>query len=161
MKSSVGVILGNVLCLAAAAGVLTLAANLEDWVDDRSPPERAQALLEIAVAYIGGEIEYDEERSTRPIIGVNVHLKHSPFLDSALELLEDLPRLRVLNLNGHVTITDAGLDTLEQMNQLRKLDLRGTRVTADGAERLREALPRTKVLHGHDLDEGESARGGS
>jgi hypothetical protein len=100
-------------------------------------------------------------------------LKHLPHLrtltlsgtkvtDSGLKHIRDLHNLVVLQLcytvanseagrivkSDAVDISDAGLAHLADLMKLRSLDVRGTRVTAEGAERLKKSLTKTRILFG-------------
>jgi len=44
-------------------------------------------------------------------------------------------------------IADAGLDHLRGLTNLQSLNLKLTKVTAEGAKSLREALPKTKIAY--------------
>ena len=71
--------------------------------------------------------------------------------DEDLENLRDFSRLSTLSL-ASTSITDAGLTALAECPRLEFIDLRFTQVTAAGVERLRQALPRAKVLRLNDAE---------
>jgi hypothetical protein len=67
--------------------------------------------------------------------------------DKELRELARLPamsRVRSLTLEG-TSVTDAGLKCLAKLHRLQSVDLRNTRVTAEGAKRLKLALPNCKI----------------
>ncbi len=90
--------------------------------------------------------------------------------DAALECLEDLPQLQILDLTDsqvtdagleHVKklvhlerlfldgtgVTDAGLEHLKGLTELRVLQLYATQVTDAGVANLQKALPNCKINH--------------
>lgn len=72
---------------------------------------------------------------------VRVHTGPSPtslmtMTDATLTHLEQLPRLRLVELSG-TKITDAGLRHLEGLTQLQQLDLAYTNITGSGLGRLK------------------------
>ena len=75
----------------------------------------------------------------------------APIADDDLVCLRALPRLQTLTLTS-TSITDAGLQHLEGLRGARLIDLRFTRVSDQGASRLREKLPDAKILLHSDVD---------
>ncbi|MFP4057919.1 MAG: hypothetical protein ACLF0G_13715 [Candidatus Brocadiia bacterium] len=73
-------------------------------------------------------------------------LSSTAVTDAGLAHLAKLKGLHYLWLSG-TKVTDAGLAHLEGLTRLQELHLRGTGVTDPGVERLREALPDTKIVH--------------
>lgn len=71
-----------------------------------------------------------------------LHLVDAPLTDSVLNQITSYWRLEELDLSGS-QITDDGLPLLHDMTSLRVLTCRNTRVTREGMNRLRDALPRT------------------
>ncbi len=72
-------------------------------------------------------------------------LKRNPTLgDGALVHLKNLAHLEYLNLYG-TKVGDAGLEHLAGLKKLRNLYLFETECTADGADRLRAALPQVVI----------------
>ena len=64
--------------------------------------------------------------------------------DAAMDVIAGMPHLEVLNLyRTHVTNT--GVAKLRGLKELTDLDLRYSRVTSNGIDSLRAALPKTKV----------------
>jgi hypothetical protein len=57
-----------------------------------------------------------------------------------------LTQLEVLCL-GETAVTDAAVEPLSKLTRLRSLDLTGTRVTPEGAARLKKALPECQISH--------------
>lgn len=71
--------------------------------------------------------------------------------DKELQELARLPamsRVRSLTLEG-TSVTDAGLKCLAKLRRLQNVDLRNTRVTAEGAKRLKRALPNCNIEIGN------------
>lgn len=67
--------------------------------------------------------------------------------DKELQELVRLPAMRrvsLLTLEG-TSVTDAGLKYLARLRGLDNIDLRNTRVTAEGAKRLKLALPNCQI----------------
>lgn len=67
--------------------------------------------------------------------------------DKELQELARLPamgRVKSLTLEG-TSVTDAGMKYLAKLHGLHTIDLRNTRVTAEGANRLKLALPNCQV----------------
>jgi hypothetical protein len=92
---------------------------------------------------------------------------------AALELIRDLPRLRVLSLEkspvtdadlaaiadqteltylwlDDTTISDAGLVHLRNMHRLKYLYVRNSNVTDAGVDRLKRDLPSTRICYGRE-----------
>jgi Leucine-rich repeat (LRR) protein len=65
--------------------------------------------------------------------------------DKGIVNIAKLPKLEVLSLNGD-NITDASVPVLTKLKSLTGLGLRDTKVTADGAARIRKALPKCHVF---------------
>ena len=72
-------------------------------------------------------------------------LSRTPVLPGALAPLQELPKLRELRLGLASKVDDTALETLIAMKQLRNLQLGGTKMSAEGVERLRKALPDCQV----------------
>ena len=66
------------------------------------------------------------------------------FLTPASCIFPRLPKLSRLSLYGD-HVTDAGIADLERLTGLSELQIRGTNITAAGCDRLRRALPKTRV----------------
>jgi hypothetical protein len=71
--------------------------------------------------------------------------------DSGLEHLKGMTSLQWLDLGGssgpigNVAVTDAGLEHLKGLTNLLHLGLWGTKVSAESANRLRQALPKCRI----------------
>ena len=70
----------------------------------------------------------------------------SPVTDKTVRALAKLPKLEKLWLHD-LPITDASVEVLSGMKGLGELHLYATRVTPQGALRLKAALPGCKLLH--------------
>jgi len=68
-------------------------------------------------------------------------LSRTPVLPGALTALRDMPALRELRLGMATKIDDGAVETLASLRQLRSLHLGGTKITAEGAERIRSSRP--------------------
>lgn len=66
--------------------------------------------------------------------------------DSHLPIFQTLPMLQDLTLY-ECNITDAGVESLAQLKGLKRLAINDTKITEAGAEKLRQALPDTKIGH--------------
>ncbi|MFV2068850.1 MAG: hypothetical protein ACC645_17935, partial [Pirellulales bacterium] len=72
---------------------------------------------------------------------------HDPsFSDQDLEELDGLADIQTLDFEGS-QITDSGLVHFESLKRLRFLVLRRTGVTADGAKRLQQTLPKAWIWY--------------
>lgn len=71
-------------------------------------------------------------------------LSGTQITDSGLKLLAGLTRLERLYLS-HTQITDVGLVQLEGLTSLEQLRVVGSKVTTQGIQKLRQALPKTKI----------------
>jgi hypothetical protein len=134
----------------------------------RLGPESERDAVVAAIENLQGSVEYDEESSDRPIVGVDFWdrfwvtdadlevLKNVTSLqrlivvgtkvtDAGLEHLKGLTSLQALNL-GETQVTDAGLEHLKGLTSLRRLGLYGTQVTDAGLEHLKH-LPHVSVLN--------------
>lgn len=80
----------------------------------------------------------------------HLRLARNRLTDESIAHLAALPKLRSLNLYGNARITDGALERLAGMTALRTLYVWGTRVTAQGAARLRERRPDIDVVLGAD-----------
>jgi hypothetical protein len=66
--------------------------------------------------------------------------------DDTLVAVSRFEELGQLRLNGEERITDAGLEHLKGLQQLHELDLGECSVSPEAVERLRQALPKCKVM---------------
>ncbi len=69
------------------------------------------------------------------------HLKTS---DKSLEHVKELPELRILVVCGN-PVTDSGLEQLKGMTNLKHVYIYATKITSNGAKKLRTALPGAKI----------------
>jgi len=60
--------------------------------------------------------------------------------------LQSMTHLKQLGLRGTPLVTDASLDDLAKLKHLDHLTIRETKITADGVERLKAAMPKTIVF---------------
>jgi uncharacterized membrane protein len=77
-----------------------------------------------------------------------LRLSDNEITDAGLATLAKLPQLARLNLYGNAGVTDAGLAALADVATLEAVYLWGTRVSAEGAARLRERRPALAVQLG-------------
>jgi hypothetical protein len=70
----------------------------------------------------------------------------APIEDDGLVWLSGLRHLETLSLSS-TRVTDAGLPHLYSLRRLQALDLGSTAVTTAGLERLRQALPNTRITY--------------
>src|SRR5262249_30016337 len=66
--------------------------------------------------------------------------------NEGLANLAELKDLEELDLSGAVDLGDAGLAHLHKLSKLKQVQLQGTKVTDDGANALRKAVPGVKVV---------------
>jgi DNA-binding beta-propeller fold protein YncE len=107
--------------------------------DQAKPGERA-ALL--AVTGAGANVVLDDSGSV-----ITVLLDGCVFPDSVLAVLQDLPRLKQLQM-GHSKVSNAGLRYLRGLNSLESLSLIKTGIGDEGLKHL-EGLPNLKSLNLH------------
>jgi hypothetical protein len=67
--------------------------------------------------------------------------------DGGIKRLAALDKISMLVLDG-VPVTDASLETLASFTRLARLSLKGTRISADGAKKLREKNPKLMLTYG-------------
>ena len=61
-------------------------------------------------------------------------------------VLQSMTHLKQLGLRGTPQVTDASLNDLEKLKHLDHLTIRETKITAEGVERLKRAMPKTVVF---------------
>lgn len=103
---------------------------------------RQSASSEYLAQWLGRDVACDVDA---------VYLGGAAVADDDLACLDGLPRLRVLVLTS-TAISDAGLRYLYDLQNVETIDLRFTAVTELGANALRRALPKAKVLLRSDID---------
>lgn len=74
----------------------------------------------------------------------HLQLQNTALTDAGLEHLGKLPTLETVNLYA-TGVTDAGLQYLTGLTHLKKIHLWQSKVTADGARKLRDAIPGVEV----------------
>ena len=57
-----------------------------------------------------------------------------------------MKKLEFLHL-GRTAVTDASLATLEQLTTLKTLHISRTKITEEGAEKLKKALPNCEIVY--------------
>jgi Leucine-rich repeat (LRR) protein len=72
--------------------------------------------------------------------------------DAGIPALETLPRLEKLHVHSRAMLTDASVDSLSRHVRLFELKIGGPGFSEQGIARLREALPRCKVVHDPNRD---------
>jgi hypothetical protein len=133
------------------------------WIlfSGQGPTSESRAVDELKKA--GAEVYFDEKVASKPVVRVDFEklartglLSHNALGDDGLERvrprLEALPELRHLRIGGSAGISDAGLRHLEGLTQLKTLELygggfKGSRITAEGVDRLRKALPGVHIQY--------------
>ena len=76
-----------------------------------------------------------------------LHLEKTGVTDAGLANLKGLSNLEYLNLYG-TQVTDAGLSNLEGLKNLKSLYLWQSKVTDAGVDKLKKALPNTRIDNG-------------
>lgn len=76
-----------------------------------------------------------------------LHLEKTGVTDAGLANLKGMTNLEYLNLYG-TQVTDAGLSNLEGMKNLKSLYLWQSKVTDAGVDKLKKALPNTRIDNG-------------
>lgn len=80
-----------------------------------------------------------------------LQIQQNPITDNGIASLTQLEHLESLNLYG-TPITDAALPTFEKLPNLKKLFLWQTQVSVEGAESLREKMPKLVVDLGFSVE---------
>ena len=75
-----------------------------------------------------------------------LHLGETKVDDEGIKHLAGLVYLERLWLHD-TRVTDGSIDRITKFSRLREIDLRNTAVSAEGVARLRDLLPKCKVLH--------------
>ncbi len=83
----------------------------------------------------------------------HLNLNRTAITDAGLEHLAELRSLQWLNLYG-TKVTDASLTVLAKHRKLQALYLWDTGITSEGADKLRKALPDTKIVRETDAKAG-------
>jgi len=78
---------------------------------------------------------------------VHINLNNIDLKDSDLEILTELPALRILNLQGNAGINDAGLECLEKFSSLKSLYLQKTSVTQEGVAKFQKKRPDIEIVY--------------
>ncbi len=81
-----------------------------------------------------------------------LQIQQNPISDKGITSLEGLTNLETLNLYG-TDITDAALASIEKLPNLKKLFLWQTKVTTEGAEGLKNKLPKLVIVMGTSVAE--------
>jgi len=95
-----------------------------------------------AIEELGGKVTFDEQNSSRPLVGVD--LSNSKTTDAGLVHLKGMTSLKSLNLLS-TKVTDAGLVHLKGLTGLQTLTLHKTQVTPTGVKDLQAALPKCRI----------------
>ena len=129
--------------LAMVIGVLLFAGSSLLVAVAQRPDERDSV---DKIAKLGGRFRVDPEKPNNPVIEVD--LRNTGVTDADLQLLKDLPDLRVLILGGTqgTKVTDKGLEHLKGSVNLQRLYLYGTPITDEGLVHL-EGLTDLRLLH--------------
>ena len=94
-------------------------------------------LSDAGLAHISGLPNLKELLLIKPIPGIT---------DSGLKHISQMTSLTMLIVEGG-DVTDQGVQHLANLANLKELALRGTKVTSDGVQRLKAALPDCKIEH--------------
>ncbi|HEV7682025.1 MAG TPA: hypothetical protein VGO68_07880 [Pyrinomonadaceae bacterium] len=152
----------------AVLPLLALALLSTETANAKTNTARDRVIAE--VTRLGGKIEFDEARSSRPIVKVDLHgtnvtdaelaflvrekkdLKQLRYLDLRLTKISDEGVTQLKNLTSLQTLNlfrtqagDKGLESLKKLTNLETLLIGGTRVTDAGLANLR-SLKKLKKL---------------
>jgi Leucine-rich repeat (LRR) protein len=85
---------------------------------------------------------------TEPFQITAINFNDNQFLnDACAKRFRDIEGLKKLSLNN-TGLTDAAVADLKSLTNLEEMDLTGTKITAEGIETIRKALPNCKVVWG-------------
>jgi Leucine-rich repeat (LRR) protein len=144
------------LYLLAGLGLASVAAQKSPTkkAADPPPPARSidQAVVIRTIKALKGQIEVDEEKPGKPVVGI--HLSYARTAGFDLRQLKVFPELRLLDL-FHSGVQDADLEGLRELTKLQTLDLSQTRIGDAGLAHLKE-LPSLEnlVLTGTPVTDG-------
>ena len=126
-----------VICVLLFAGSSLLVAA------EQRPEERDSVAK---IEKLGGTFRVDPKQPNNPVIEVD--LSNTGGTDADLQLLKDLPDLRVLILGGPqgTKVTDKSLEHLKGLVNLQRLHLYGTPITDEGMVHLK-GLTDLRLLH--------------
>jgi hypothetical protein len=108
----------------------------EEWIAESSPPGQAWLKQMLGENYRANVVEVQLFREN----GANP----AAFGDDQLKALGALTELRWLVLMD-TGVTDQGLKHIRHLKKLERLDLEGSKVTKQGAEELKKALPDVRI----------------
>lgn len=125
------------------------------------PAERQRCAAQKIDSLYGGRLEYADEETADtwlvtklrewlprdyfdPIIGVD--FSHSAITDDDLQLLQSLPELQLIDLDG-TDVTDAGVSHLRGLKDLKTLRLFGTQTTSEGTREFHKAHPQCEIFY--------------
>lgn len=80
-----------------------------------------------------------------------LHLEQTKITDAGLAQLAGLKKLEYLNLYG-TGVTDAGLKHLAGLSNLKSLYLWQTKVTKEGADKLKQSIPKLEINLGWETE---------
>jgi hypothetical protein len=98
------------------------------------PTKILQDAAVAAIKELGGEVTFDEQIPSRPLVGVD--LRNSKTTDAGLVHLKGLTSLQILDLRK-TKVTDDGLEHLKELTSLQSLNLMYTQVTDAGLVHLK------------------------
>jgi Leucine-rich repeat (LRR) protein len=129
--------------LAVVIGVLLVAGSPLMVAVAQRPDERDSV---DKIEKLGGRFRVDPKKTNNPVIELD--LSNTAVTDEDLQLLKDLPDLRVLILGGTqgTKVTDKGLEHLKGSVNLQRLHLYGTPITDEGMVHLK-GLTDLRLLH--------------
>ncbi len=123
-------IVGSRFGRGAADWVLWLNGNFEAVVENGEPIEINEA----------------EAVPAEPFQVTSINFNDNQFLnDACAKRFKDIEGLKRLSLRN-TGLSDAAVDDLKSLTDLEEVDLMGTKITADGIETIREALPKCRVV---------------
>jgi hypothetical protein len=133
----------TLLVLVAATGIAMT------WMVQKMQRTLRQNEAAETIVNAGGKVRFDFENGKRrqsigDDLGAYVVEAEVP-TDDALRGIKNLPRLRFLLLSSK-GITDAAIPHVAELNQLERLCLNDTKITEEGVERLRKALPKCEIV---------------
>jgi hypothetical protein len=117
----------------SALAVLLASLPVVAASDGPREADKEQEKVIAEIRRLGGEVAFDEKAPGKPV--VDVFLDGTKLTDAGLAHLNELTRLRVLDLTD-TQVTDAGLAHLTGLKGLQRLHLTGTKVTDAGLAHL-------------------------
>lgn len=155
--------------LAAMPNLLEFDFGLQKWIDATANQSLSNSnSLECLVTQLGGVEEtqelsristlrvlrlyhsnLDDEQITMILKGLPklklLYARDGVFQPQALEHLSSTPKLETLVLSNNDKLDDSAIEHISKLKSLEKLEIKDTRITANGVDRLRKALPQCRI----------------